>query len=63
MALALNPSIFPQSVVYSAMVMSLVQHNAVAGDVPLAGLNGVVHFFASSGLVRMLVVVCKSVHT
>ena len=46
----------------SASVMSLVQHMADAG-VPgcgSAGVNGCVHLAASSGIARMLVVVCRS---
>jgi len=39
------------------MVMSLVQQRALAGELPLAEVNGVVHFAASAGMVRMLVVV------
>jgi hypothetical protein len=61
-AAGLNASIFPHSVLNSASVMSLVQHTADAG-VPAAGFageNGCVHFAASSGMARMLVVVCRS---
>ena len=52
----------PLSVLNSASVMSLVQHIAAA-FVPVAGsagVNGLVHFAASSGMARMLVVVCRS---
>lgn len=53
-------SCLPQSVPNSAMVISEVQQRAFAEVVPLAGVKGVVHFAASSGLSRMFVVVCKS---
>lgn len=48
------------SCIHSAMVISDVQHIALAGDVAFAGVNSCEHFFASSGRRRMSVVVCKS---
>lgn len=46
--------------IHSLIVMSDVQHSAFASLVALAGVNGVVHFAANSGLSRMSVVRCKS---
>jgi hypothetical protein len=46
--------------VHSSIVMSEVQHNAFAGLVGFAGVNGVVHFAANFGLSKMSVVLCKS---
>ena len=57
-ALSVVASISAQRDLNSARVISEVQHFALAG-VPVAGSAGVkgsVHFAASSGLVKMLVV-------
>jgi len=66
-AAGLDASILPVSILNSSSVMSLVQHMAEARSITspvsgsiTAGVKGCVHLAASSGMARMLVVVCRS---
>jgi hypothetical protein len=56
---SMKSSCLLQRITYSATCISMVRQSASSGELALTSINGIVHFAASSGFLRMLVVVCR----